>query len=1254
MAVDPNNIPDPLGNESGTGKRQKELDNIRFAAASAGKEMETLSKEFENLNKAKLAAQNFDLGLDKFQSLTSKIEGLNVNTLKSAKERKAFATSILKAEQEQNANLAKIRTLNEDISDRVAEKTENESVLNDLQNEIRDKAAAALIEQTSLEQKAIEARQAGHEADAIAAEQEASRIKSAAAAEAARDQQRINNAQDLVKETEREISALNGQKNTAIEIVNVQTQQIGKAKQVAGEMERIENATPGFIEAFAKFGEIAAAIPIIGPIFNQITGDISKAADMFKKLKAEGKSSLEAIKKAGSGFIKLGLAAAATAFVSAAVKGFTRSSEVLVKLNKSVAGSMVNMSAQAGRVAAAAGKYTVPLTEAAATIAGINESLGTSLDFTQETTDQAIKLANKYGVSIDAVAHIVKNSAANKKTMTETVDAVTAGVARFNEMNNVSISTKAIFEDIGKASATTLRGIGKQPGALAAAAAAARSLGMSMEDIRSASESTTDFQKSLTDEMTTEMMLGKQLNLNKLREAALTGDVTTQAEEMKRLVMENQGRIGNNVKLQEQFAATLGISRDQYNDMLKTQDAMSVLTGKSGAAEKANDKARKMTQGEIAAQIESTTGKLTTLADKISKFQEDVSSGAANFAKDIIDGFEGENTFKKITNGLTNAFNVSVKALEDGIKTIFSGDFSGSALGKMLGVLTGGFILVKAGKGIFKLIKSIGSFVGLGKNGGFFSGSKDTYTADGRLRVDGGGLGDMGQQTDADMSTSSLGNSLFKGNLFKYLGNKGGLSRTLNRGFIKMFGKARFTKFLQTKVFNVLGKNTTMLGRAMNNFFAKVIPNSAKNLTKAFGTNNMSKILNQARGGNVKALSKVKKFVKPQFLKSALSKGMDPKVANTLLKSTTNLSKGARVMSSLGKIFTKGNIAAIAGGIIVDKIASYSKEKADKSLTDAANIETNNTIGFNDNISDLSDKIGLLNQSAKSRGIEKAAGVGSAALTGAGIGSMVGSIIPGIGNAIGGAVGGVIGAGVGLYQQYFSKEAKENAQLEREARAEMLGITIEEEKLLRKKGVEEAVNLRLEEAAQAKEAASEMLQMDLASFAQMTAEERNRHINKLNLSDQMMEELNTNLGTATADLSKVINEEAQKIEDNSFVGKTKKFFSNLFGGGDEKNVTKIEQKIDSAPIIRAASSDAQKIRNSVGSSEKTIAAAVAASEVRAQNIANTQKEQQTRDQNSQMRELQNQTALLFEYVAKPTKSIIKMNTFKVGQSLTRV
>lgn len=1255
-----------IGDEQGSNKRQEELRKIREESVKATEAINYLNESIKVTQKQLKEAGGMDfmkaanVGVD---NLTKKMSQVTVETLKSAKARKQFGQDLIKAQEQQAQNEAAIINiqrerdlLNRDIAQRENEvaqlRKQGTAAYGAEMDKVKGIVLQAKDEEIAAERLLMEARKSGDQARIAAAEatlgearlnvraQENIEAKTRQIAEEKRARfekdaaERQEEIDDLTK-----LNALYGVQQDQINERNQElTNSINKGKQLEQTMKEIDTAPGAFIKAFEDFAKITDQIPIIGPLFSAIAGDIAKSAQMFRDAKAEGQGFFRALGTAAMGFIKLGAFAAISKFVELVVKGALKSSKAIVTLNKSVAGSTVSMTTQMSRVTAAAAKFKVPLQEAVETIGGLNESLGTALDFTAESTNQAVKLANKYGVSGDAVAHLLKLSASNKDTLTETVDAVTGGVAKFNALNGVSISTKAIFEDIGSASATTLRNIGKSPDAIVRAAAAARSLGMSMEDINSAAESTLDFQSSMAAEMEAELMLGKELNLDRLRAAAATGDTATQAAEMKRLVMENAGAIGNNVLAQEKFAATLGISRDQYNEMLKTNDALSVLEGKSGAAQQANDKARKMSQEEIAKSVAATTGKLTDLTSKIDKFQENMALGANSFAQNILAGFD-DGFIAGIRNIGSMIGDEFAKMTEMGFTNYIK---SGSNVGKLLGILAvgGGAVLtLKAAQGLGKTLF-----------GGLLGRNKNTYTADGRLRVDGGGFGDMGQQTNADMASSSLGNAMFRGNMFKYLGNNGGLSRTLNRGFIRMFGKTRFTKFMQTKVFNVLGKNTTMLGRAMNNLFAKVIPNSAKNLTKTFGTNNMSKILNQARGGNVKALSKVKQFVKPQFLKSALSKGMDPKVANTLLKSTTNLSRGARVMSSLGKVFTKGNIAAIAGGLIVDKIASSSKEKADKSFTDAAKIQTSNVIGFNANVSDLSDKIGLLNESAKSRGIEKAAGVGSAALTGAGIGSMVGSIIPGIGTAIGGAVGGVIGAGVGLYQQYFSKEAKENAKLEREARAEMLGITIEEEKLLRKKGVEEAVNLRLEEAAQAKEAASQMLQMDLASFAQMTAEEQNRHITKLNLSEQMMEELNNNIGTATADLSKVINEEAQKIEDNSFIGKTKKFFSNLFGGGDE-NVTKVEQTIDSAPIIKAASSDAQKIRNSVGASEKTIAASVAAAENRAQNIANKQAVQQNKDQNSQMRELQNQTALLYQYITNPQKSVIKMDSYKVGESL---
>jgi hypothetical protein len=48
------------------------------------------------------------------------------------------------------------------------------------------------------------------------------------------------------------------------------------------------------------------------------------------------------------------------------------------------------------------------------------------------------------------------------------------------------------------------------------------------------------------------------------------------------------------------------------------------------------------------------------------------------------------------------------------------------------------------------------------------------------------------------------------------------------------------------------------------------------------------------------------------------------------------------------------------------------------------------------------------------------------------------------------------------------------------------------------------------------------------------------------------------------------------------------------------------------------------------------------------------KEEGDRQHQKELTELRNQTALLYEYITKPQKSVIKMNTFKVGQSLTTV
>lgn len=102
-------------------------------------------------------------------------------------------------------------------------------------------------------------------------------------------------------------------------------------------------------------------------------------------------------------------------------------------------------------------------------------------------------------------------------------------------------------------------------------------LGMSMDDIRGAAESTLDFESSIQKEMEAELFLNKQLNLDRFRYAALTGDAATQAEELQRLIAENGPELQGNVLAQQKFADALGISREQLTASLEQMELQKEL-----------------------------------------------------------------------------------------------------------------------------------------------------------------------------------------------------------------------------------------------------------------------------------------------------------------------------------------------------------------------------------------------------------------------------------------------------------------------------------------------------------------------------------------------------------------------------------------------------------------------------------------------------------------------------------------------------
>jgi hypothetical protein len=153
--------------------------------------------------------------------------------------------------------------------------------------------------------------------------------------------------------------------------------------------------------------------------------------------------------------------------------------------------------------------------------------------------------------------------------------------------NGVLINSKEVQKEISSLSAATTLSLSKNPKELAKAVATAKSLGMEMAQLESISGSLLNFESSIASELEAELLLGKQLNLEKARQAALDNDLVTLSKELS----ENIGTSADFAKMnriqQEALASSMGMGREEIAKTLYLQDQLRGYTG-----DEAEDKRR--------------------------------------------------------------------------------------------------------------------------------------------------------------------------------------------------------------------------------------------------------------------------------------------------------------------------------------------------------------------------------------------------------------------------------------------------------------------------------------------------------------------------------------------------------------------------------------------------------------------------------------------------------------------------------------
>jgi hypothetical protein len=216
----------------------------------------------------------------------------------------------------------------------------------------------------------------------------------------------------------------------------------------------------------------------------------------------------------------------------------------------------------------------------------INNRYGTFAKLNGENLKTFTRLTKEAGISGEALGELQDTTFLAGKTLEEQTVEYKGQVKILKATTGLALNEKQILEGIKDVSAATKLTLGGSAEAIATAVFKAKALGLEMKDLATISNSLLNFQSSIEDELSAELLTGKQLNLERARAAALADDQATLAEEL----ANNFGTAAEfgkmNVIQQTAAAKAIGLSRDALAESLMKREAMAKLAQFEGDTEK--------------------------------------------------------------------------------------------------------------------------------------------------------------------------------------------------------------------------------------------------------------------------------------------------------------------------------------------------------------------------------------------------------------------------------------------------------------------------------------------------------------------------------------------------------------------------------------------------------------------------------------------------------------------------------------------
>jgi len=209
----------------------------------------------------------------------------------------------------------------------------------------------------------------------------------------------------------------------------------------------------------------------------------------------------------------------------------------------------------------------------------IGKSLGSNAMASQRDLEAMTKLREQAGFTNEELLGIEKTSLATGKNLDENVSSLLHAAKVTGLNNKVLLNEKDIMRDVAKASDAIKLSLGGSGEKLGEAAAQARALGMNLSQVDKIAGSLLNFEQSINDEISAELITGKDLNLEQARLYALNNNIAGLSKE----IAKNFGSAAEFGKMnriqQDAIAKAVGMGREELATTLTDQEALKNLSG---------------------------------------------------------------------------------------------------------------------------------------------------------------------------------------------------------------------------------------------------------------------------------------------------------------------------------------------------------------------------------------------------------------------------------------------------------------------------------------------------------------------------------------------------------------------------------------------------------------------------------------------------------------------------------------------------